>query len=337
MPGRRPARTYRVPHHGRHAAPLPVLPDADGAPREAVRGRRPAQALQRPAFLVGHQRHRGRFPRNGRNAAGRSRASPLPPSLRPRRWTGPPGPPLTRLRPGAAAREGRARPPRAAAGPGRAEGSVPVGVTGLEAALVQPAEVAHGSRSGWVTAPSAAARPSRSPAVVWCRRSHCAGFSSPLAPFNLLVGKTTRCASPLSVSLSSSLNLLQSVLKAVGGPGSRPGSPEALTQQGLQQQDGSASRAPRSLLGARAGVRGSQEKRLGERAPRASPQTQGAQPAPEDSPAFPQEAANLAGRRKQMRLHVKAVAFSRAALDSLTPLWMSITGCTGGAGNKACF
>lgn len=69
---------------------------------------------------------------------------------------------------------------------------MPVGVTGLEAALAQPAEVAHGSRSGWVTAPSAAAQPSRSPAVVRCRRSHCAGFSSPLAPFNLLVGKTTR-------------------------------------------------------------------------------------------------------------------------------------------------
>lgn len=36
--------------------------------------------------------------------------------------------------------------------------------------------------------------------------------------------------------------------------------------------------------------------------------------------SFPQGAANLAGRRKQMWLHLKAVDFNRVAQDSLKPL-----------------
>lgn len=60
------------------------------------------------------------------------------------------------------------------------------------------------------------------------RRCLCTGFSSPLVPFNLLFGKTTQCSSPLYVSISSYLNLLQSLLKATGGLGKRPGSACAL-------------------------------------------------------------------------------------------------------------
>lgn len=72
---------------------------------------------------------------------------------------------------------------------------------GLEAVIARPDNVGRGSRYGWVAAPSAAAGPSRSAAEVWCRCSHClvcARLSSPLAPFNLLFGKTTQRASPLS-------------------------------------------------------------------------------------------------------------------------------------------
>jgi len=54
------------------------------------------------------------------------------------------------------------------------------------------------------------------------------GFSSPLALFNLTFGKTTQFPSPLCVSICSYLNLLQRLLKAVGGPGKRPGSACAL-------------------------------------------------------------------------------------------------------------
>lgn len=61
-------------------------------------------------------------------------------------------------------------------------------------------------------------------AVTLLRRCLCTGFSSPLAPFNLLFGKTTQCSSPLCVSISSYLNCLQRLLKATGGPGKHPGS-----------------------------------------------------------------------------------------------------------------
>lgn len=61
-------------------------------------------------------------------------------------------------------------------------------------------------------------------AVPLLRHCLCMGFSLPLAPFNLSFGKTTQYSSPLCVSVSSYLNLLQRLLKATGGPGKHPGS-----------------------------------------------------------------------------------------------------------------
>lgn len=101
---------------------------------------------------------------------------------------------------------------------------------GLEAVIARPANVGRGSRCGWVAVLSAAAGPSRSPAGVWCPCSHClvcARLSLHLW-LRLISCLAKQHSAPLLCLLPSSLNLLQSLLKAVGGPGSRPGFPETL-------------------------------------------------------------------------------------------------------------
>lgn len=97
-------------------------------------------------------------------------------------------------------------------------------------------------------------------AITLLRRCLCMGFSSPLAPFNLLFGKTTQCSSPLCVSISSYLNLLQRLLKATGGPGKRPASACALAAwrrccRYSTKRRSTSSHAPQPLRGARPRVR----------------------------------------------------------------------------------
>lgn len=53
--------------------------------------------------------------------------------------------------------------------------------------------------------------------------------------------------------------------------------------------------------------------------------------------SFPHGPANRSGRQRQMWLHLKAVNFNRAGLDSWKPLWRIITGCTEVAESKAFF
>lgn len=84
----------------------------------------------------------------------------------------------------------------------------------------------------------------------------CVGFSSPLAPFNLLFGKTTQCSSPLCVSISSYLNFLQRLLKATGGPGKHPGSASTLAAwrrccRCSTKRRRTSNHAPQPLQGAR--------------------------------------------------------------------------------------
>lgn len=93
-------------------------------------------------------------------------------------------------------------------------------------------------------------------AVTPLRHCLCMGFSSPLAPFNLLFGKTTQCSSPLCVSISSYLNFLQRLLKATGGPGKHPGSACTLAAcrrccRYSTKRRRTSSHAPQPLRGAR--------------------------------------------------------------------------------------
>lgn len=69
------AHTYRVPHHGRHPQPSPVLPEPDGAAGKAVGDPGAVQLPRSPAasLLVRHQGHPGA-------AAGKEGPGPSPPS-----------------------------------------------------------------------------------------------------------------------------------------------------------------------------------------------------------------------------------------------------------------